>query len=156
MQHVSRNVRPELTKHVLQGIANESNASRLWGQPNPSPYVKDAFHEYVVSGKQNVVNPSRTGTKAAVHYLLDVPPGQSEIMRLLLSVKPSDDGFRRFDHIFNDRVADSNEFYERITPKNLNEDERRVHRQALVAGMLWSEHFYFFDLDRWLTTIRTR
>jgi len=37
---------------------NESNASRLWGQPNPSPYVKDAFHEYVVSGKQDVVNPS--------------------------------------------------------------------------------------------------
>ena len=29
---------------------NESNASRLWGQPNPSPYVKDAFHEYVISG----------------------------------------------------------------------------------------------------------
>ena len=22
---------------------NESNASRLWGQPNPTPYVKDAF-----------------------------------------------------------------------------------------------------------------
>jgi hypothetical protein len=23
---------------------NESNAQKLWGQPNPSPYVKDAFH----------------------------------------------------------------------------------------------------------------
>ena len=30
---------------------NESNVNRLWGQSNPSPYVKDAFHEYVVSGK---------------------------------------------------------------------------------------------------------
>ena len=24
---------------------------RLWGQPNPSPYVKDAFHRYVISGQ---------------------------------------------------------------------------------------------------------
>ena len=24
---------------------NESNANRLWGQANPSPYVKDAFHD---------------------------------------------------------------------------------------------------------------
>jgi hypothetical protein len=31
----------------------------------------------------------------------------------------------------------------------LNEDERRVHRQAL-AGMLWSKQFYYFDLERWL------
>ena len=51
---------------------NESNASRLWGQPNPSPYVKDAFHEYVISGKREAVNPSRTGTKAAAHYCLEV------------------------------------------------------------------------------------
>ena len=36
---------------------NESNASRLWGQSNPSPYVKDAFHEYVISGNQEAVNP---------------------------------------------------------------------------------------------------
>ena len=85
-----------------------------------------------------------------MRYLLDVPTGQSKIVRLRLAVKPSDDGFRTFDHIFNDRVADSNEFYERITPKNLNEDERRVHRQSLT-GMLWSKQFYFFDLDRWLT-----
>ena len=41
----------------------------LWGQPNPSPYVKDAFHEYVISGKQEAVNPAKTGTKAAAHYV---------------------------------------------------------------------------------------
>ena len=32
---------------------NESNATRLWSQPNPSPYVKDAFHEYVIAGNRN-------------------------------------------------------------------------------------------------------
>ena len=30
---------------------NESNAQRLWGQPNASPYVKDAFHQYIISGR---------------------------------------------------------------------------------------------------------
>ena len=32
---------------------NESNAQRLWNQPNASPYVKDAFHAYVVSGQRD-------------------------------------------------------------------------------------------------------
>ena len=36
---------------------NETNAERLWGQPNPTPYVKDAFHRYVISGEQDAVNP---------------------------------------------------------------------------------------------------
>ena len=51
---------------------------------------------------------------------------------------------------FQGRIADADEFYDRITPQSLNEDERRVHRQAL-AGMLWSKQFYYFDLERWLT-----
>ena len=56
---------------------NESNASRLWGQPNATPYVKDAFHEYVISGRGEAVNPAKVGTKAAAHYVLDVPGGGS-------------------------------------------------------------------------------
>src|SRR5271157_3194590 len=83
---------PQLGEYTLQceGAAellfteNESNAGRLWGQPNSSPYVKDAFHEYVVSGKREAVNPARTGTKAAAHYVLDVPAGQSKVVRLRL------------------------------------------------------------------------
>src|SRR4051794_31483265 len=54
---------------------NESNAARLWGQPNPTPFVKDAFHRYVVSGDSAAVNPEKTGTKAAARYILDVPAG---------------------------------------------------------------------------------
>src|SRR5512137_2821198 len=38
---------------------NETNAERLWQRPNASPYVKDAFHAAVVSGRANAVNPSR-------------------------------------------------------------------------------------------------
>ncbi|HET6178678.1 MAG TPA: glucosidase [Candidatus Sulfotelmatobacter sp.] len=128
---------------------NESNASRLWGQANPSLYVKDAFHEYLISSREDAVNPDRVGTKAAALYRLEVPAGGSEVVRLRLSAKPAADAFSTFDKIFAARLADADEFYERITPGALSEDERRVHRQAL-AGMLWSKQYYYFDVDKWL------
>ena len=128
---------------------NESNTSRLWGQPNDSPYVKDAFHEYVVRGNTGAVNPARTGTKAAAHYVLDVPPGGSREVRLRLSATSNGAPFATFDDTFAARLADADEFYARICPEKLTEDERRVERQAL-AGMLWSKQYYFFDLDKWL------
>ena len=148
---------PKLGDYTLQceGTAellftdNETNNHRLWGQPNPTPFVKDAFHEYVVTGNPNAVNPAKTGTKAAAHYVLNVPAGGSKVVRLRLSNKSAADAFAKFDEIFAARLAEANEFYDRITPKNLSEDERRLHRQAL-AGMLWSKQYYYFDLDKWL------
>ncbi len=128
---------------------NESNAKRLWGAKNPTPYVKDAFHEFVVNGNRDAVNPAKSGTKAAAHYVLSVPAGGHQTVRLRLRTKHQSDAFADFDQVFSLRATDADEFYERITPKNLSEDERRVHRQAL-AGMLWSKQFYYFDLDRWL------
>jgi len=136
-------------KPELLFTENESNVSRLWGQSNPSPYVKDAFHTYVISGSRDAVNPNKTGTKAAAHYRLEVPAGGSKVVRLRLSAKPPADAFGTFDKTFAARLSDANEFYDRITPSSLSEDERRVHRQAL-AGMLWSKQYYYFDLDRWL------
>jgi len=128
---------------------NDSNTSRLWGRPNATPYVKDAFHEYVVGGRRDAVNPARAGTKAAAHYVLGVPAGGCKVVRLRLSAEPGRTGFSDFDAIFGARIADAEEFYQRITPQNLSEDERRVHRQAL-AGMLWTKQYYYFDLDKWL------
>jgi hypothetical protein len=128
---------------------NETNANRLWGQPNPTRHVKDAFHEYLVASNEDAVNPGKTGTKAAAHYHVQVPAGGCEVIRLLLTSKPSADSFRTFDETFVARRQDADEFFERITPHSLSEDERRVHRQAL-AGMLWSKQYYYFDLDRWL------
>ena len=149
---------PKLGRYALQCegapellfTENESNASRLWGKPNPTPYVKDAFHRHVISNETGAVNPAKTGTKAAAHYMLDVSAGESKVVRLRLSANPPVNAFDTFDKNFVDRLADADEFYNRITPKELSEDERRVHRQAL-AGMLWSKQYYYFDLDRWLT-----
>jgi hypothetical protein len=129
---------------------NESNAQRLWGQPNASPWVKDAFHRYVVSGDAAAVNPAQIGTKAAAHYVLDVPAGGSAVVRLRLSnAAPAEPFGESFDETVAARLADADEFYARITPPTLSEDERRVHRQAL-AGMLWGKQYYLFDVDTWL------
>jgi hypothetical protein len=133
---------------------NESNTQRLWGQPNASPWVKDAFHEAVVSGNSAAVNPAKTGTKASARYLLDAPSGGSAVVRLRLSgsagaAPPAEPFGEGFDATVAARLADADEFYDRITPPSLSEDERRVHRQAL-AGMLWGKQYYLFDVDTWL------
>ena len=133
---------------------NETNAQRLWGQANSTPYVKDAFHEYVIHKKTEAVVPEKTGTKAAAHYVLEVPAGGSEVLRLRLT-KTDSKPFQvlmeasSFDRIMQTRIGEADEFYDRITAPALNDDERRVFRQAL-AGMLWSKQYYYFDLDRWL------
>jgi hypothetical protein len=129
---------------------NESNAQRLWGQPNATPWVKDAFHRYVISGDAEAVNPAKTGTKAAARYVLDVPAGGSAVVRLRLSAAAPVEPFgESFDATVAARLADADEFYTRITPPALGDDERRVHRQAL-AGMLWGKQYYLFDVDKWL------
>ena len=128
---------------------NESNMARLWGRTNASPYVKDAFHEYLIAGKREAVNPGKIGTKAAGIYSLRIPKGEHETIRLRLTAKVGLDAFGRFDQVFATRIAEADEFYDRITPRSLSEDERRVHRQSL-GGMLWSKQYYHFDLDRWL------
>jgi hypothetical protein len=128
---------------------NETNTERLWGQPNRTPFVKDAFHNYVVAGQGAAVNPSKVGTKAAAHYVLDVPGGGSKTIRLRLAASTPKHGFRNFEQVLTDRIADADEFYSRITPRALDEDARLVHRQAL-AGMLWSKQYYYFDLEQWL------
>jgi hypothetical protein len=128
---------------------NETNAARLWRGQNASPYVKDAFHAYLISGRREAVNPVKIGTKAAAVYPLRIRRGESEVIRLKLTTKVALDAFGKLDQLFGARIADADEFYDRITPRSLSEDERRVHRQAL-AGMLWTKQYYYFDLDRWL------
>ena len=131
---------------------NETNNERLFGAANASPYVKDAFHSALIHGKSDAVNPALTGTKAAAHYPLTVPAGETAVIRLRLSDQAPDalaDPFGGFDDIFAARLAEADAFYAGITPDNLSADAHQVMRQAL-AGMLWSKQFYYYDVDRWL------
>ena len=58
---------------------NETNCAKLFDGDNASPYVKDAFHRYVIDGDKGAVNPANCGTKAAVVYRMNVAAGASAI-----------------------------------------------------------------------------
>jgi hypothetical protein len=130
---------------------NETNTERIFGTPNTTPYVKDGIGRYVVDGETGAVNPANVGTKAAAHYLLDVPAGGSAVVRLRLAdgeVGP--DGFADdVDAILAQRRAEADAFYDEVLASNLGEAERDVVRRAL-AGMLWSKQYYAYDVERWL------
>jgi hypothetical protein len=130
---------------------NETNMMRLSGQVNGHPYAKDAFHEYVVHGNREVVNPANTGTKFAPHYVLEVEAGQSQTVRLRLSAKDEApaEAFAEFDNIFTQRRREADEFYDSILPAGMSEEARCVARQA-YAGLLWSKQFYHYVIREWL------
>jgi hypothetical protein len=128
---------------------NDTNAERLFGVPNSSPYVKDAFHEYVVSGRKEKVNPERRGTKAAAHYRAVLGPGSALTVHTRFVDRPIDRPFVHFEDVFNRRIAEADEYYAIVQPPELTEDERLVQRQAF-AGLLWSKQFYHYSVELWL------
>jgi len=133
---------------------NETNTQLLYGSPSSTPSVKDGFHEYVIHGRKEAVNPDAMGTKAAAVYRRSVDAGESVSVRLRLvraeQTKPVREAmFISFDEIFARRQVEANEFYENLQPSSLSEDECNIQRQAF-AGMLWSKQFYHYNLDEWL------
>jgi Glycosyl hydrolase family 63 C-terminal domain len=132
---------------------NETNNERLFGVPSLSPYVKDAFHSYLLSGNKNAVNPQNTGTKAAAHYRRDVPPGETISVRLRLASMidghPYDDPFADFDANFKQRQKEADEFYGVVLPDKLSPDAELIARQAL-ASMLWSKQYFHYVVSDWL------
>ncbi|MDX2474277.1 MAG: glucosidase [Candidatus Krumholzibacteria bacterium] len=129
---------------------NETNHQVLTGGTNASLYTKDGINRFVVHGEQEAVNSDRTGTKAAADYELTVPAGGTEVLRLRLTTEVLAAAFgSEFDSSFATRQEEADEFFDSLAPAGLNEDERRVMRQAL-AGMLWSKQYYEYDVKRWL------
>jgi hypothetical protein len=55
---------------------NETNSERIFGLPNRSRYVKDAFDRYLIHGLREAVNPECSGTKACAHYSFTVGGGE--------------------------------------------------------------------------------
>jgi len=131
---------------------NESDAERLWGSPNASPYVKDAFHKYLVDGRIDAVNPARQGTKVAACVALNVA-ADSEV-ELCFRLRP-DEGARAksfgksFDAVFVQRRREADEFFASRTPSAANDAERLVLRQG-YAGLLWTKQYYHYVVRDWL------
>jgi hypothetical protein len=128
---------------------NETNAKRLYGVPNSSLFVKDAFHRAIVKGELEAVNPARTGTKACLHYEYKVPARGSVVLRLRLSPNHATTPLQDLDEIIQNRHAEADEFYAAIQPPKATDDEKLIQRQAF-AGLLWSKQSYLFDVNEWL------
>ncbi len=129
---------------------NISNARKLWGAENEGRFVKDAFHERVVGGAEDVVNPAGCGTKAAAWFRFDVPAGESRTVRLRLTDRTLAAPFgEEFDRVLADRKSEADAFYAHVVPGDLTADAKNVMRQSL-AGMLWGKQYYGYDVARWL------
>jgi hypothetical protein len=128
---------------------NDSNAERLFGARNATPYVKDGVNDAVVHGLSGRVNPEQVGTKVAAHFQAMVAPSASLTVYVRFVDAPHDDPFGDFGQVFQQRIAEADEFYAMIQRPDLTEDERRVQRQAL-AGLMWSKQFYHYSVELWL------
>ncbi len=157
---------------------NETNRQRVLGTPNRTPYVKDAFHEFVIRDRKDAVNPAQQGTKLAAYHRLQLGAGEDATIKLRLSdVEPlagmdpgspmvgtitapghaeyeagvpgTNDFGAGFDALFTKRIAEAEEFYASRIPRHLSENAKNVMRQAF-AGMLWSKQFYHYDVRTWL------
>ncbi len=127
---------------------NATNTRRLYGMPDRG-YFKDAFHDHVVAGMPDAVNPARTGTKAAGHFVFEVPAKGRVAVRLRLASTAVARPFDDFGAILALRQAEADAYYDALQAGIDDADARRVQRQAL-AGLIWSKQFYFFDVPRWL------
>jgi hypothetical protein len=132
---------------------NETNGERLFGaEKSERRYTKDAFHDYVVGGRGDAVNPEPRGTKVAAHYPLQVPAGATIELRARLRSASADRGDPfDFDYpaTFRVRQREADEFYGNVLPPGLSPEECNVARQA-HAGLLWSKQFYHYVVGDWL------
>ena len=143
---------PEEQAPLVLFTENESNHERLFGAPNPTPYVKDAFHEFLIHGRAEAASMIGPGTKAALVYRLTIPASESrEICLRLYSAQETPDRplGSHTKRIFSARIREANQFYDSIIHKNSSIEERNIARQA-YAGLLWSKQFYHFVVNDWL------
>ena len=130
---------------------NETNTGRLYGIPDNTPFVKDAFHRAVIGQQFDWLAEKTEGTKFAPLYHFRLAPGEKAEIRLrLCREKPAGTQplGRTFDAVFSQRIQEADEFYSGFQ-KGEDEDLANIQRQAF-AGMLWSKQYFNIDMPRWL------
>jgi Glycosyl hydrolase family 63 C-terminal domain len=139
---------------------NETNNERIFGYPNLTPFVKDAFHTAVTGDDYAFLESKTEGTKFAPLYRFEPLLHQPAEVRVRLSKEKLKDPLgKSFDAIFKTRIAEADAFYaqfckkkpkaSRILGQFEKDDLANIQRQAF-AGMLWSKQYYNIDMPRWL------
>jgi len=129
---------------------NATNYGRVYGKPQLHAFCKDAFHEYLIHGRGEAVNPAQTGTKAAPVYVQQIASGAEHAWTFVLS---GDDENRATDfsadNVVAQRRTECDAFYNTIHPNRATAEEKRLQTLAL-SGMFWNKQFYFFDVQQWI------
>ena len=125
---------------------NHTNTARVFNFQSHESFFKDAFHEYVIGGRAQAVNPDARGTKGCAWYRTMLAPGETKTIRLRLH-PGGETRLEDFEETFKTRIAEADDFYS-FTPY-LTNDGRNVQRQAF-AGLVWSKQFYHFVVQDWL------
>ena len=127
---------------------NETNAAALFDGENVSKYPKDGIGDHVVHGAESV-NPSLEGSKGALHYVLELAPGEVRTLHLTLSTER--DSFADQQAVEEALVArrqEADAFYAALTPPDATAEDARIMRQA-YSGLIWAKQFYHYDVHRW-------
>jgi hypothetical protein len=128
---------------------NETNKERLFGVPDNTSYLKDAFHKVIVNGHTHILDERNHGTKFAPVYELQLKGKSSEKILLRLSKEENNDPFADKDEVFAQRLAEADTFFSAFAPKNASVDTKNVQRQTF-ASLLWSKQYFHYDVERWL------
>ncbi|MBN1864610.1 MAG: hypothetical protein JW808_06880 [Victivallales bacterium] len=130
---------------------NETNTLKLHGTKQYTKYVKDAFHECVINGNKDAVNPDKTGTKAAIAYRIEIPGGESSVLKLRLTREKDPERLfgPEFEEIFTVRATEADRFYAKRIPAGLDDKGRQIARNAYSA-LLWTKQFYHIFVADWL------
>jgi hypothetical protein len=129
---------------------NDTNTQRLF-HSGERGFAKDGINDYIVHSDRSAVNPAHTGTKAAAHYHIDIAAGETAELRLRLTDNTAiqDALGAAFESVFEQRIREADEFYNKVIPRDLSAEGRNVMRQSL-AGLLWSKQYYHYVVEQWL------
>ncbi len=128
---------------------NDSNNEKFNKGKNRTPYVKDAFHRVIVDQEKSAVGD--LGTKAALYQEVQIPAKGKKIFVFRMTSKDLKKPLKEIEQIVDKRKSEADEFYAAIHPENSSADDHKIQRQAL-AGMIWSQQFYHFDVEQWINT----
>lgn len=132
---------------------NETNTEKVSNQPNTSLFVKDAFHDAIIHGRnKEVLRDIKQGTKCAAVYQFMLESGEKKELYLRLTKEITELPFGEDpEMIFLQRKKEADEFYRSIIPNGISDDLALIQRQAF-AGLLWSRQYYHYDVARWCAT----
>ncbi|HVU74384.1 MAG TPA: glucosidase [Mycobacteriales bacterium] len=130
---------------------NVTNTRMRYADAEGPDHPKDGIGDHVVHGAATV-NPDRVGTKAALWSQLVVPAGETKELRLRVhggSRGGPDDFGAWFDAVMRARSNEADDFHASLLPEGTSAAHAQVVRQA-IAGLVWSQVFYHYDVARWL------